>query len=164
MGIPSPEIIQSIRARSTIPSTINHSAIQHWTIDNTRISLILTVNPILAKSLTQQRCLLSWFDSWFTKISDKQLRWPPERRTLPGVTWGWGQVFLEKTTKGLIRPCGDEARALYFIYRKFNEIFLSGMPIGNPGSLCVTRDITQVNYREHMRRSLGLKKIAGKWK
>ena len=30
-------------------------------------------------------------------------------------------------------------------------------PIGNPGSLCVTRDITQVNYREHMRRSLGLK-------
>ena len=29
--------------------------------------------------------------------------------------------------------------------------------IGNPGSLCVTRDITQVNYREHMRRSLGLK-------
>ena len=28
--------------------------------------------------------------------------------------------------------------------------------IGNPGSLCVTRDITQVNYREHMRRSLGL--------
>ena len=25
--------------------------------------------------------------------------------------------------------------------------------IGNPGSLCVTRDITQVNYREHMRRS-----------
>ena len=29
--------------------------------------------------------------------------------------------------------------------------------IGIPGSLCVTRDITQVNYREHMRRSLGLK-------
>ena len=29
--------------------------------------------------------------------------------------------------------------------------------IGNPGSLCVTRDITRVNYREHMRRSLGLK-------
>ena len=29
--------------------------------------------------------------------------------------------------------------------------------IGNPGSLCVTRDITQVNYREHMRRSFGLK-------
>ena len=29
--------------------------------------------------------------------------------------------------------------------------------IGNPGSLCVTRDITQVNYREHMRRSLRLK-------
>ena len=29
--------------------------------------------------------------------------------------------------------------------------------IGNPGSLCVTRDITQINYREHMRRSLGLK-------
>ena len=29
--------------------------------------------------------------------------------------------------------------------------------IGNPGSLRVTRDITQVNYREHMRRSLGLK-------
>ena len=28
--------------------------------------------------------------------------------------------------------------------------------IGNPGSLCVTCDITQVNYREHMRRSLGL--------
>ena len=32
-----------------------------------------------------------------------------------------------------------------------------GITIGNPGSLCVTRDITQVNYREHMRRSLGLK-------
>ena len=31
------------------------------------------------------------------------------------------------------------------------------LTIGNPGSLCVTRDITQVNYREHMRRSLGLK-------
>ena len=29
--------------------------------------------------------------------------------------------------------------------------------IGNPGLLCVTRDIAQVNYREHMRRSLGLK-------
>ena len=29
--------------------------------------------------------------------------------------------------------------------------------IDNPGSLCVTRDITRVNYREHMRRSLGLK-------
>ena len=29
--------------------------------------------------------------------------------------------------------------------------------IGNPGSMCVTRDITRVNYREHMRRSLGLK-------
>ena len=29
--------------------------------------------------------------------------------------------------------------------------------IGNPGSLSVTRDITRVNYREHMRRSLGLK-------
>ena len=29
--------------------------------------------------------------------------------------------------------------------------------IGNPGSLCVTRDITRVNYREHMRQSLGLK-------
>ena len=29
--------------------------------------------------------------------------------------------------------------------------------IGNPGSLCVTHDITQVNYREHMRRSLSLK-------
>ena len=29
--------------------------------------------------------------------------------------------------------------------------------IGNPGSLCVTRDITQVNYTQHMRRSLGLK-------
>ena len=26
------------------------------------------------------------------------------------------------------------------------------LTIGNPGSLCVTRDITQVNYREHMRR------------
>ena len=34
---------------------------------------------------------------------------------------------------------------------------LPSLPIGNPGSLCVTRDITQVNYREHMRRSLGLK-------
>ena len=37
---------------------------------------------------------------------------------------------------------------------------LKGLPncnIGNPGSLCVTRDITQVNHREHMRRSLGLK-------
>ena len=32
-----------------------------------------------------------------------------------------------------------------------------GFVIGNPGSLCVTRDITQVNYREHMRRSLRLK-------
>ena len=29
--------------------------------------------------------------------------------------------------------------------------------IGNPSSLCVTRDITQVNSREHMRQSLGLK-------
>ena len=29
--------------------------------------------------------------------------------------------------------------------------------IGNPGSLCVTGGITQVNYREHMRQSLGLK-------
>ena len=29
--------------------------------------------------------------------------------------------------------------------------------IGNLGSLCVTHDITQVNYREHMRQSLGLK-------
>ena len=29
--------------------------------------------------------------------------------------------------------------------------------IGNPGLMCVIRDITQVNYREHMRRSLGLK-------
>ena len=31
--------------------------------------------------------------------------------------------------------------------------------IGNPASrsLCVTRDITRVNYREHMRQSLGLK-------
>ena len=29
--------------------------------------------------------------------------------------------------------------------------------IGNPGSLCVRCDITQVNYREHMRRSLGQK-------
>ena len=34
---------------------------------------------------------------------------------------------------------------------------LTLLSIGNPGSLCVTRDITQVNYREHMRRSLGLK-------
>ena len=34
---------------------------------------------------------------------------------------------------------------------------LGGGTIGNPGSLCVTRDITQVNYREHMKRSLGLK-------
>ena len=34
---------------------------------------------------------------------------------------------------------------------------VSSLIIGNPGSLCVTRDITQVNYREHMRRSLGLK-------
>ena len=33
----------------------------------------------------------------------------------------------------------------------------TGLYIGNPGSLCVTRDITQLNYREHMRRSLGLK-------
>ena len=29
--------------------------------------------------------------------------------------------------------------------------------IGNPGSLCVTGDITRVNYREHMTRSLELK-------
>ena len=38
-----------------------------------------------------------------------------------------------------------------------HERFPSGHGIGNPGSLCVTRDITQLNYREHMRRSLGLK-------
>ena len=31
------------------------------------------------------------------------------------------------------------------------------LSIGNPGSLCVTHDITRVNYREHMRWSLGLK-------
>ena len=30
-------------------------------------------------------------------------------------------------------------------------------PYSSPGSLCVTRDITRVNYREHVRRSLGLK-------
>ena len=33
----------------------------------------------------------------------------------------------------------------------------ASVSIGNPGSLCVKSDITQVNYREHMRRSLGLK-------
>ena len=38
-----------------------------------------------------------------------------------------------------------------------SSIPISLQTIGNPGSLCVTRDITQVNYREHMRRSLRLK-------
>ena len=33
----------------------------------------------------------------------------------------------------------------------------AGLTKGSPGSLCVTRGITRVNYREHMRRSLGLK-------
>ena len=38
-----------------------------------------------------------------------------------------------------------------------NYVLPTCSSIGNPGSLCVTRDITQVNYREHMKRSLGLK-------
>ena len=40
---------------------------------------------------------------------------------------------------------------------KLSQIAVPDVSIGNPGSLSVTRDITQVNYREHMRRSLGLK-------
>ena len=48
---------------------------------------------------------------------------------------------------------GNEPAA--FMQNNFR--FKIGDAIGNPGSLCVTRDITQVNYREHMRRSLGLK-------
>ena len=40
---------------------------------------------------------------------------------------------------------------------KLLKIIKRTFSIGNPGSLCVTRDITQVNYREHMRRSLRLK-------
>ena len=36
------------------------------------------------------------------------------------------------------------------------------MIMGNPGSLCVTRDITQGNYREHMRWNLGLKCLHSK--
>ena len=37
------------------------------------------------------------------------------------------------------------------------QAFFLSVDIGNPGSLCVTRDITQGKYREHMKRSLGLK-------
>ena len=42
---------------------------------------------------------------------------------------------------------------------RFQSALCTSQIIGNPGSLCVTRDITQVNYREHtcMRQSLGLK-------
>ena len=40
---------------------------------------------------------------------------------------------------------------------RFQSALCTSQIIGNPDSLCVTRDITQVNYREHMRQSLGLK-------
>ena len=49
---------------------------------------------------------------------------------------------------------------IYILIRKFareTRISFISETIGNPGSLCVTRDITRVNYREYMRRSLGLK-------
>ena len=40
------------------------------------------------------------------------------------------------------------------VFRLFEKLRYSNESIGNLGSLCVTRDITRVNYREHMRRSL----------
>ena len=41
--------------------------------------------------------------------------------------------------------------------QNFNAICNNYYIIGNPGSLCVTHDIPQVNYRKNMRQSLGLK-------
>ena len=55
----------------------------------------------------------------------------------------------------------DKLNKKFVVAENFAKLVSKGerfcLYIGNPGSLCVTRDITQVNYREHMRRRLGLK-------
>ena len=53
-GIPNPLCCHLTRTRSTIPSTTNHTAIQHWTTDRIRSSFILAVNAIFVSQLQLQ--------------------------------------------------------------------------------------------------------------
>lgn len=53
-GIPNPLCCHRTRTRSTIPSTTNHTAIQHWTTDRIRSSFILAVNAIFVSQLQLQ--------------------------------------------------------------------------------------------------------------
>ena len=75
--------------------------------------------------------------------------WPPQLKRSTGTLFERVlMVEFHKTNKTVIRSQfvpGDSWFGL--AYRS----------IGNPGSLYVTRDITRVNYRGHMRQSLGLK-------
>ena len=53
-GIPNPLCCHLTRTRSTIPSTTNHTAIQHWTTDRIRSSFILAVNAIFVSQVQLQ--------------------------------------------------------------------------------------------------------------
>ena len=75
--------------------------------------------------------------------------------------WNWKHKF-----KQMANFCFKKGRferflpgLLFFYKQKLCKNFFTSLNIGNPGSLCVTRthNITQVNYREHMRQSLDLK-------
>ena len=132
---------------------------QKWTNKENWIS-----SSLLAR--LQGKIMFNWTNNhlgFSVSLLNRQLtsglnEFAEDARGLVVVTHGLAVVALKtistkKSAISYLQTCSINLVFLSLVYSSTNK----GKTIGNPGSLCVTRDITQVNYREHMRRSLGLK-------